>query len=652
MADKIPDLDDLLKSIRDEGKPQSSSALAVIPKAEKKGTDIVDEDIDPIILRLLGLEDTFDIDYDTYKTLLREKMAAGRMPGSSMPTEEVELLTNEFKRVKGKTGRFKVKAQKIKAESFVAKKKEPAAATKAVKALPEMKGPKPPQIKPAVEPKEEKVDQSMKLLADKISDVNDNIKKVTDTDLKKDKLDRKKDENRRIQTEKTRKTIREERAERGKMSSGLSNALGSAIAPVKGVLDIIGDFLKRFLVGTAIMELIKFLENPQSYINGIVNWLNGVIEKVESGIRDIVKNTIIAPINNVIGGVNGGIKSMVDQINGLIGKIPGNVIPKMDLSKMQIGTIDPSVVDNVINLPRIPAFGGTAQPSTQSGQQAARPTQTATASASATGGPAGFGQDFATLATIAALESGSAQGRADVAQSVYNRLADKLYGKSITDILTRQGQYQVAFKDPTSSSGPGTQVAAAFKNIKTEDDAVKAIMYYYKARGQSITSDRARKMYRESAAAISDPNLRKKSAQFVGGRTEFRGYRTGTPGEVHRGSGSDNYFSVQYGSGKQMSRGAAAVPTALLNAPPQTTQPATAAKPAASVTAAKPSVTPPAAPGSGGLSSLPIPVSTGAKQSNQSSVTTPNQKSIPTFSAYDKSNPSYLVIKSIYNIVG
>ena len=53
---------------------------------------------------------------------------------------------------------------------------------------------------------------------------------------------------------------------------------------------------------------------------------------------------------------------MVDQINGLIGKIPGNVIPKMDLSKMQIGTIDPSVVDNAVNLPRIPTFGGTAQP--------------------------------------------------------------------------------------------------------------------------------------------------------------------------------------------------------------------------------------------------------------------------------------------------
>ena len=36
-----------------------------------------------------------------------------------MPSDEVELLTNEFKRVKGNTGRFKVKKDKINFQSFV-----------------------------------------------------------------------------------------------------------------------------------------------------------------------------------------------------------------------------------------------------------------------------------------------------------------------------------------------------------------------------------------------------------------------------------------------------------------------------------------------------------------------------------------------------
>ena len=36
-----------------------------------------------------------------------------RMSGSEIPTEEAELITNEFKRVKGREGRFKVIKKKI-----------------------------------------------------------------------------------------------------------------------------------------------------------------------------------------------------------------------------------------------------------------------------------------------------------------------------------------------------------------------------------------------------------------------------------------------------------------------------------------------------------------------------------------------------------
>jgi hypothetical protein len=178
-------------------------------------------------------------------------------------------------------------------------------------------------------------------------------------------------------------------------------------------------------------------------------------------------------------------------------------------------------------------------------------------------GNAAGGQDLMTLATIAALESGSSQGQADVAQSVYNRLADGTYGKSITDILTRQGQYQVAFKDPTASSGAGTAVADEFKNIKTEDDAVKAMMYYYNKRGQKMTAEQARQKLRGSVSAIQNAELQKKAAQHVGGRTEFLSSGSNVAGAAWRGSGSDNKFFAAYGSGKQMNRGAAAAPTGL-----------------------------------------------------------------------------------------
>lgn len=172
----------------------------------------------------------------------------------------------------------------------------------------------------------------------------------------------------------------------------------------------------------------------------------------------------------------------------------------------------------------------------------------------------GSGQDMMTLATIAALESGSSQGQADVAQSVYNRVADG-YGKSVSDVLTQDGQYQVAFKDPNSSRGSGTKVADEFKNIKTEDDAVKAILYYYNKKGQTITEAEARKKVRGSVSAIQNVDLQRKAAAHVGGRTEFLGRGLGGAGSVSRGSGSDNDFFVAYGSNKQMARGAVPVPT-------------------------------------------------------------------------------------------
>jgi len=188
------------------------------------------------------------------------------------------------------------------------------------------------------------------------------------------------------------------------------------------------------------------------------------------------------------------------------------------------------------------------------------------------GGVSSGSEDMMTLAAIAALESGSAQGQSDVAQSVYNRLRDPTYkGKSIKDLLTKQGQYQVAFKDPTSRSGPGTEIADEFKNIKNEDDGVKAMMYYYNKRGQKITSEQARQKFRGSVAAIQNPELQKKSAQFVGGRTDFLGYNAGQRSTVHRGSGSDNYFAAEYGNyGQNLKMGAAAVPTGLFTTSPST----------------------------------------------------------------------------------
>jgi predicted chitinase len=79
----------------------------------------VSEKIDERILRLLGLEDVFDLDYDTYLTLLKEAIVAG---SKKLPQEELALLANERKRVRGKKGRFKPKKDKITASKVATTK--------------------------------------------------------------------------------------------------------------------------------------------------------------------------------------------------------------------------------------------------------------------------------------------------------------------------------------------------------------------------------------------------------------------------------------------------------------------------------------------------------------------------------------------------
>ena len=75
--------------------------------------------IDPQIAELLGLDFTADLDREDYISLLKEKMRAGRKSSSKLSSEETELITDEFKRVKRDTRKtFKVKKTKISADSF------------------------------------------------------------------------------------------------------------------------------------------------------------------------------------------------------------------------------------------------------------------------------------------------------------------------------------------------------------------------------------------------------------------------------------------------------------------------------------------------------------------------------------------------------
>ena len=210
----IPGLDDLLDSIRGKSGGNKSGALAVYVPDERE-EDLVSEQIDERILALLGLEDAIDIDYATYKTLLREKMMEGRMADSKMPTEETEILTEEFKRVKGNTGRFKVKKEKIKFESFVANVTTPQS-SRPQSSLLALPGTAEPDVEVGQDPAVGGIQKFLGGVTDKLAEIEKNLSDMLDMDAKELADEKKEAETERLDAQKS-----ESRKKESKLESGI-----------------------------------------------------------------------------------------------------------------------------------------------------------------------------------------------------------------------------------------------------------------------------------------------------------------------------------------------------------------------------------------------------------------------------------------------
>ena len=140
----------------------------------------------------------------------------------------------------------------------------------------------------------------------------------------------------------------------------------------------------------------------------------------------------------------------------------------------------------------------------------------------------GGSADFWTLVAVASREDGDPQSWADVAQSVYNRLASGAYsGRTIKDLITAVWQYEPTWRYPS----PGSQ-GRPNRQWFTITDAASAAA----ASGQSVNA------MKSVASAILNPSLQANARSFIQGRTDFTGYpKSERSGQIQRKSG-DNYF--------------------------------------------------------------------------------------------------------------
>lgn len=304
---------------------------------------LVEEDIDPKILELLGIKDAFDFDYGDYKTLLREKMteidmksaqSASKGGDTKKLSDSQALLIDEFKRVKRSTGKFKLKSKKVKAEKVVNKSKTTKSKpiTDSSKLLPGSGGAlakrQPVEV---LKPELQQEDNSsffndiLNALKGIQSVVNDLLKILQ----KQLGLDKKNAETQRRLGEKGEKKKQETDLEKKEEKS--SGILEKITKPFTSIFDTIKNFLLNVLIGSLVVWLLKVIQNPmillkpiQGLVDGIVGFFNTVIQFID--------NMVVQPVRNFINMINSALKGFIDILNNALKMLPGG--PQLSAPQM------------------------------------------------------------------------------------------------------------------------------------------------------------------------------------------------------------------------------------------------------------------------------------------------------------------------------
>ncbi len=284
---------------------------------------VVTEKVDERILRLLGLEFVFDLDYGTYLSLINGAIVAGK---NRLPAEELALLSNEKKRIRSKQGRFKPKKQKITADKI--------ATTKFLK--PSVQ----PISSPLAAPSQVQAPQVQSVDLSPLQEPLDSIKNTLSEFLRFRKGS---DEQERRGYEAQRRAKGEallENTQKG--MSAVSNAVQTFISPFQGIMDRIWRFIFFTLLGRTFTQLIDWFKDPKN------------IKKVET-LQRFFKDwwptllgaavlfftpfgRFVRGVLRIVGGLTGKLVAQIPKIGGAINALRLVVARHPLLAGLAIGT--------------------------------------------------------------------------------------------------------------------------------------------------------------------------------------------------------------------------------------------------------------------------------------------------------------------------
>jgi hypothetical protein len=207
--------------------------------------------IDERIVRLLGLSYDFELDYQTYIFYLKEKLVEVTSSRRKIPPEEFDLIKNEFKRVKGKTGRFtfKIKKNRINANnvsnlnSFSNRNKKLLSGTQVSKD----------------QTKQTAVGEG---ILDIVKSIGKTVISIHKTLLTQSNLSKKEFESDRKNKERSRRRSREDKLE--EKENGVVETAKKILAPFQSIFDKIIRFLVFTILGRAFKVFMDWAGDPKN----------------------------------------------------------------------------------------------------------------------------------------------------------------------------------------------------------------------------------------------------------------------------------------------------------------------------------------------------------------------------------------------------
>ena len=237
--------------------------------------------------------------------------SAKRKKGVKTDTEKEALIESMMgggkKRVAGRTGR-RGRPKKLKTLEEVKAdidKRNPTYVSPITGGLLPGTGPKEPKEK-----KDKVMDFLTNVLQPSLTKIEENLSKILGNFDEQIETEKEKQDDLRVSEDTASDKAREAKLEKPKGKGMLGSSIDKAVKPVTGMMDMIMNFFKNILLGSAVMGLLKILENPEIIMKPLRDFSNGIIDFVNKLIKGINK-FVLGPINFIIDGLRSGLGLLI-----------------------------------------------------------------------------------------------------------------------------------------------------------------------------------------------------------------------------------------------------------------------------------------------------------------------------------------------------